>query len=465
MTRFKKGLIMRSLPVLDLLLGIGFAYISPEITNCIAPLFGWQQGDSEFGQYSLILAGIALCGIPFILHSAGFYSRSNMQRVSSALRQLLTFITYYLCAWGIYRCIETTSLHGSHITLVNIIGIPLCLFLRFLSLRLIKLHMRRGMRQIILAGHEDDIERTWNELPEHWRKNLHIAGYSITGQSTEAELQEIIMKNSVSHLVVCGGLSCYKENEIAIQLCEAQGIDIYVALNGYHQVNLKAEINILSSGSRLLVLKSTPDYSWPRIIKSILDRIIAFLMLLGSSPLWIVAAIGIKLSDPKGPIFFKQRRSGIYGKPFTMWKFRSMYVDAEARLEEVKAKYGNIMTGPNFKLDNDPRAFKFGLFLRKYSIDELPQILNILTGDMSVVGPRPLAVYETDNFPKVEHRRRLSVKPGLTCFWQLEYKQDAGDFNQMIAKDLKYIDNWSLWLDFVLFMRTIPAVLFGRKEN
>ena len=131
-------------------------------------------------------------------------------------------------------------------------------------------------------------------------------------------------------------------------------------------------------------------------------------------------------------------------------------------LEEVKAKYGNEMNGPIFKLTNDPRIFKFGHFIRKTSIDELPQLLNVLVGDMSIVGPRPLPVYETEAFPRIEHRRRLSVKPGLTCFWQIEDRSDNSDFDNMIAKDLRYIDEWSLWLDFKLFFRTIPAVLFGK---
>ena len=145
-----------------------------------------------------------------------------------------------------------------------------------------------------------------------------------------------------------------------------------------------------------------------------------------------------------------------------MWKFRSMYVDAESRLDEIKAKYGNEMNGPIFKLTNDPRIFRFGHFIRKTSIDELPQLLNILCGDMSIVGPRPLPVYETAAFPKIEHRRRLSVKPGLTCYWQIEDRSDTTDFDVMVQKDLKYIDNWSLWLDVKLFFRTIPAVLFGK---
>lgn len=462
MTRFKKGLVMRSLPIGDLLIGILIAYFSPAITNIIAPFVQWAQQPSQISDSSLIIAGIALCGIPFILHAVGFYGSSNMQRISKAVRQLAAFLVYYLCAWGLYQCFATTSTHSAHILLVNIVCIPICIFLRFLTIRLIKQYMKRGMRQVILAGNQHDIERTWNELPEHWRKNLRVAGHAVAGDCTYEGLQKIIKENNVSHLIVCGGLTSYHANEMAINLCESQGIDIYLALNGAHQVHLRAEINILSSGSRLLILSSKPEYSWARIIKKICDRTVAAILLILSSPVWLFAAIGIKLSDPKGPVFFGQLRAGMYGNPFRMWKFRSMYVDAEQKLEEVKAKYGNEMNGPIFKLTNDPRIFKFGRFIRKFSIDELPQLLNILLGDMSIVGPRPLTLYETKDFPKVEHRRRLSVKPGLTCYWQIEDRSDNADFDNMINKDLKYIDNWSLWLDLILFLRTIPAVLLGK---
>ena len=185
-------------------------------------------------------------------------------------------------------------------------------------------------------------------------------------------------------------------------------------------------------------------------------------MLVCSLPLWLIVAIGIKLSDPKGPVFFRQQRSGLYGRPFMMWKFRSMLSGAEKQLEQVKKEFGSDVDGPIFKLENDPRIFPFGHFIRKTSLDELPQLINILLGDMSIVGPRPLPTYETEQFPEIRDRRRLSVKPGLTCYWQIEDRSNAKSFDVMREKDLKYIDNWSLWLDIKLIFRTIPAVLLGR---
>ncbi len=139
-----------------------------------------------------------------------------------------------------------------------------------------------------------------------------------------------------------------------------------------------------------------------------------------------------------------------------------MVANAEELLTTIKEEHGNQMEGPVFKLDNDPRIFRFGALLRKLSIDELPQLLNVLIGHMSMVGPRPLPLYEVEAFSEVSHRRRLSVKPGITCEWQIGGRNKITRFDEWVAMDLRYIDNWSLWLDFKILLKTVPAVLFGK---
>ena len=161
-------------------------------------------------------------------------------------------------------------------------------------------------------------------------------------------------------------------------------------------------------------------------------------------------------------MIFTQMRAGRYGKPFRMLKFRTMVANAEELLTAIKEEHGNQMEGPVFKLDNDPRIFRFGALLRKLSIDELPQLLNVLIGQMSMVGPRPLPLYEVEAFCEISHRRRLSVKPGITCEWQIGGRNQITRFDEWVAMDLRYIDNWSLWLDFKILLKTVPAVLFGK---
>jgi lipopolysaccharide/colanic/teichoic acid biosynthesis glycosyltransferase len=212
----------------------------------------------------------------------------------------------------------------------------------------------------------------------------------------------------------------------------------------------------------MLVLRSTPELSWELLCKDAIDRVGAILAILVSSPFWLIAMVGIRLKSPGAPMFFSQMRAGRYGQPFRMWKFRTMVANAEELLEKIKEEHGNQMEGPVFKLDQDPRIFPFGAWLRKLSIDELPQLINVVKGEMSLVGPRPLPLYEVEAFCEISHRRRLSVKPGITCEWQAGGRNKITSFEEWVKMDLNYIDNWSLWLDFTILLRTIPAVLFGK---
>ena len=147
------------------------------------------------------------------------------------------------------------------------------------------------------------------------------------------------------------------------------------------------------------------------------------------------------------------------GREFSMWKLRTMVTDAEQRKHELEAM--NEMTGPVFKVTRDPRITPVGKVLRKFSIDEFPQLFNVLRGEMSLVGPRPLPVDEVKRFNDLAHRRRLSVKPGLTCLWQVSERNDVSDFKDWVRLDLEYIDNWSLWLDLKILWRTVPVVITG----
>ncbi len=466
MTR-NRSIFSRISPLADLILSLYCAYIAPQLTNLVAPLFGWKaQEDFNLFVTTPFIVGAAVAAVPVVLRLVGFYHRGNLQRTSSAIRQLFGFCVYYLCAIAIYQAtrVQGDYMYINHTLLVCIIIISIALFIRFLLFRWLQLNTatgRRHLRSVLLAGSEQDIEQGWQQLPQRLTRSLQIAGKALPHSSTEDDIQQLIEEHHVEQLFLFGGLDAYEANKTAVTLCELQGIDVYIILRNHHALSLRANVSEIED-SRALILSSTPVYSWAQLCKAVLDRVLAFIAIIASSPLWLIAAIGIRCSDPNGPIFYRQMRSGLHGKPFAMWKFRSMYADADKRQDEIKAKYGNEMDGPIFKLTNDPRIFKFGHFIRKTSIDELPQLINILCGDMSIVGPRPLPTYETEQFPDIWNRRRLSVKPGLTCYWQVEGRSDTSEFSTMVNKDLKYIDNWSLWVDFILILRTIPAVLIGK---
>lgn len=193
------------------------------------------------------------------------------------------------------------------------------------------------------------------------------------------------------------------------------------------------------------------------LFKRLLDVVLASLGLLGSLPLWLVVVLAIRLDSP-GPAIFVQERVGRHGRRFRFHKFRSMFVDAEQRLADVLA--GNEIDGPVFKIRNDPRVTRVGAFLRRTSLDELPQLINVLKGDMSLVGPRPPLPREVEQY-RPSDIIRLSVKPGLTCLWQISGRSNVS-FDQWMEYDREYIRNMSLWLDLGILVRTVGAVLSMR---
>lgn len=204
--------------------------------------------------------------------------------------------------------------------------------------------------------------------------------------------------------------------------------------------------------------ESSMEFSFYELVKRLIDVVCSFLGVLVLSPLFIIIAIIIKTTS-KGPVFFSQKRVGKNGKEFDMYKFRSMVVNAEELKEKLAAQ--NEMSGPMFKMKDDPRVTKVGKFIRKTSIDELPQLWNVLKGDMSLVGPRPSLPKEVAQFEDWMYRR-LEVKPGLTCYWQVSGRNNI-DFEDWMKLDCRYVDERNLWIDIKLIFKTV-GVLFGDKN-
>jgi len=247
--------------------------------------------------------------------------------------------------------------------------------------------------------------------------------------------------------------------EDAVKTCEEQGVGVLIALDVLRFGNARMSVGDLN-GLPMLALTRTPSDELALAAKRAFDVAVSFLVLLLLSPVLLGVALAIKLDSP-GPVFFKQKRVGLQGRTFGIWKFRSMYVDAEARLESLRAQ--NEMSGPVFKMKNDPRITRVGRFIRKTSLDEFPQFLNVLRGEMSIVGPRPPLPSEVRQYKRWQ-RRRLSVKPGITCIWQISGRNNI-DFDRWMELDLEYIDQWSLWTDIQICLKTIPAVLGSRGAS
>jgi len=243
-------------------------------------------------------------------------------------------------------------------------------------------------------------------------------------------------------------------------MCEELGIRTRVAMNFFNNRVARLEIEELE-GIPFLTFTTTPSNETQLAIKRALDVAVSLLLLALAFPVIAVAVLAIKVTSP-GSVLFKQKRIGLNGRMFTLYKFRTMIEDAHARREEVA--HLNQMNGPAFKAKVDPRVTPVGRWLRKFSLDELPQLWNVLKGDMSLVGPRPPIPEEVASYHRW-HRRRLSMKPGLTCLWQINGRNTIQDFDHWMELDLQYIDNWSPALDLKILLRTIPAVLSGKGAS
>jgi exopolysaccharide biosynthesis polyprenyl glycosylphosphotransferase len=243
-------------------------------------------------------------------------------------------------------------------------------------------------------------------------------------------------------------------------LCEELGIRTRVAMNFIQNRVAKMEIEELE-GVPFLTFTTTPSNETHLALKRTLDVAISLMILGLAMPVLAFAALAIRITSP-GSVVFKQRRIGLNGRIFTLYKFRTMIEDAHERREEVA--HLNEMNGPVFKVRDDPRVTPVGRWLRRFSLDELPQLWNVLKGDMSLVGPRPPIPEEVASYHRW-HRRRLSMKPGLTCLWQISGRNQIQDFDHWMKLDLQYIDNWSPSLDLKILLRTIPAVLSGKGAS
>ena len=240
--------------------------------------------------------------------------------------------------------------------------------------------------------------------------------------------------------------------------CDLEGVRTRLTLDFFARAHSGLRVEVLDD-TPLLTLTRVPDDEIKLLVKRLVDVVLASVAVVLVAPLMIVTAIAIRLTSP-GPAIFRQRRLGLNGRPFVFYKFRSMVADAELRKSEViHLSRRQLAT----KIPNDPRVTPIGGFLRKYSIDELPQLFNVLRGDMSLVGPRPAIPSEVEQY-QAWQRKRMRMRPGLTCLWAVNGR-DSVDFETWMRMDLRYIDNWSLFLDWQIMLKTIPQVLLGRGAS
>lgn len=279
-------------------------------------------------------------------------------------------------------------------------------------------------------------------------KDVEVIGYL-------EDLSDILHVRAIDEVMFVVPRSRLSHIQEAIYVCETEGVRATVAVDLFEAKIAKAHYTDID-GIPLLTFETTFAHEWQLFAKRAIDIIVSGCGIIVLSPFFLLVAALIKLTSI-GPVCFAQKRVGLNGKKFILYKFRTMHKGAHKRLSEVERL--NEMAGPIFKIKNDPRVTPLGKVLRKFSIDEFPQLFNVFAGTMSLVGARPPLPKEVAQY-RPWQRRRLSMRPGLTCLWQISGRNRI-DFDEWMKLDLEYLDSWSLWLDFKILMKTIPVVLFG----
>lgn len=361
----------------------------------------------------------------------------------------------------------------SFLLIFYLLSIGLLSIGRFLQRKCIEFIQKKGynIKTILILGLNERSEKFIKTLDLHKEWGLRPVGIIVLNSNANTNNYEgipvlggiryfrsVLHKNPVDEVVFAFSFYEYSKIERLMDICAEEGVH-YLLLSDF----FNREIGEIHSDRifdiPILYFSPIPKQSsvFYLTVKRFIDIIISLILLIILSPLLLVISIMIKITS-KGPIFYRWKVVGKNKKQITSYKFRTMVQNADEM--KVSLLKDNEMTGAVFKMKEDPRITKVGKFLRKYSLDELPQLWSVLKGDMSLVGPRPPLRSELPRFGHWQ-RRKLSVKPGITCLWQINGRNDINDFDEWVKLDLEYIDNWSLWLDFKILIKTIPAVFKG----
>jgi exopolysaccharide biosynthesis polyprenyl glycosylphosphotransferase len=335
-----------------------------------------------------------------------------------------------------------------------------------------RLHVLRSrgacMRKVVAVGHAPAVADLVGELRRGSYHGLSVVGACLAGSSMLAEIAGVPVYGGLESVTSAVGqfgadtvavLACPEMNGMRLRKLawdlEKTGTDMCVAPALLDVAGPRTTIRPVA-GLTLLHVDHAELDGGKQVLKGVFDKVVALTIMVLLSPLFVFVMLAIKLDD-RGPVFFRQMRVGKNGHQFSLWKFRTMVVDAEQRKAELADL--NEGAGVLFKMRKDPRVTRAGSWLRRYSLDELPQLLNVLTGDMSLVGPRPVLPAEADRY--ADHmRRRLVVKPGITGLWQVNGRSDLA-WDEAVRLDLRYVENWSLALDLQILWKTWSAVIRG----
>lgn len=456
---------------LQIILDLGITALALVLTYYLrSELFGiWYPCTSPLSRYLWLLPLILpLWGVIFNYYSDHLTYDRTLQQISWCLLKaciagILILILYVTQSYRLNRTLVFVFLPLNYLMLVLEKGI-----MKFIMRPRLK-DLKSYYRQVLIIGTGKRAQTFVKRVKrnKNWRiritgfidKDESLLGKEIHGIKVVGLLKDIgtlIREKGLDEIFFVAPRSWLVEFQNIFAICETAGIRLRLSLDLFNPIIARTTLRSFY-GLPTLVFTTTPAKHNQLFFKLLLDIVTSFLLLILLSPIFLLIAVGVKLTSP-GPIFFSHTRTGLNGRQFRLYKFRSMKKNAHEQQSMLAGR--NEMTGGGlFKMDDDPRITPFGKFLRKTSIDEIPQLYNVLKGQMSLVGPRALSTKL--NQYKTWQRRRLSMKPGITCLWQVEKRKET-HFEDWMKLDLKYIDNWSLWIDFTILLKTVWVVITGK---
>jgi exopolysaccharide biosynthesis polyprenyl glycosylphosphotransferase len=429
-----------------------------------------------FAIYGRLFAGILI--IWFVVsHFLRIYRdielRSRQQLVGDAAKVIVLGVIALNAALYFVR--------ADYISRAFILTIAVVNFVLVVSGRIVLLRGSRRLRDrfqrfhyCLIVGRGQNARELASLIEQSEPMGLRLIGFVNPGTESEskmsglksqypifalADVYGILQNHVVDELLFAVNNDELERLEPLIDRCHKEGIRTRVDLGFFPRTFPRVHLENLRHVP-LLTLGSTPNNEFALFAKRAVDLIVSALALILLSPVLLILAILVRLTSP-GPILYRQTRCGLNGRRFTLYKFRSMVANADKLRRDLESL--NEIEGPAFKMKNDPRCTPLGRWLRKFSLDELPQLWNVLMGEMSFVGPRPPLPHEVERYAPWQ-RRRLRMRPGLTCLWTLAGRNRLS-FDSLVQFDLAYIDNWSLWLDLKIFLKTIPHVAIGRGAS
>ena len=415
----------------------------------------------EFRDF-LWLVFITVPFTPLILELNGYYKNPLQKSTIQSLKQYLRALIFIgVLIGGCVVFFQWAAQSRGVLILLVFVGGGMLLGKEFLVKKYIRSKVQSGKwhENVLLVGDLDEMQAYRSKIEMLASTGVRIVQEVDLNNWVNGDITRLLHKHAVQRVFLAAKDVSFENVQAAVSECEVEGVEVWLPADFIKTTIARPSLDAFD-GNLMMVFRSAPEATWTILLKHIADRLLGLIIFIVTLPLWIFAIIGIKISSPEGSVFFIQERGGKNGRPFKMFKFRTMIVDAEEKKKELAEM--NEMSGPVFKMDNDPRIFSFGVFLRKWSIDELPQLINVIIGQMSLVGPRPLPIKEVEEIKESAHRRRLSMKPGITCIWQISGRSEITNFDDWVKLDLKYIDNWSLFLDMKILLMTIPAVFLNK---